>query len=72
MQKLASQDPDNADLQQYLLRCFNQIGDVLSAQGDLTAALDSYRHTLTIVKHSYQGPEQHGVETQLCYRARSS
>jgi hypothetical protein len=46
--RLAASDPGNAGWQRDLSVSHNKLGDVQSAQGDLTAALASYRASLDI------------------------
>jgi len=46
--RLAAADPGNAGWQRDLSVSHNKLGDVLRAQGDLTAALAAYRASLEI------------------------
>ena len=48
VEKLAKQDPGNADWQRDLSVSYDKVGDVQSAQGDLAGALKSYRDSLAI------------------------
>jgi tetratricopeptide (TPR) repeat protein len=50
LHRLASADPGNAGWQRDLSVSHNKIGDVLSAQGDLNAALGAYRASLAIAE----------------------
>jgi tetratricopeptide (TPR) repeat protein len=47
---LAAEKPDNITYQRDVSVAFNEVGDVLVAQGNLTEALKSYRDTLTIME----------------------
>ncbi|MDH5194375.1 MAG: hypothetical protein OEW32_11875, partial [Nitrospira sp.] len=47
---LAKRDPGNSEWQRDLSVSHNKIGDVLRAQGDLPAALTSYRASLGIAE----------------------
>jgi tetratricopeptide (TPR) repeat protein len=49
-EKLARQDPSNAQWQRDLSVSYNKLGDVQSAQGDLPGALASFRQSLTIAE----------------------
>jgi tetratricopeptide (TPR) repeat protein len=65
-EKLAKQDPGNADWQRNLSISYDRVGDVQSAQGDLTAALKSYRDSLGIrEKLAKQDPGNAGWQRDL-------
>jgi hypothetical protein len=47
---LGAGDPDNPERQRDLSLCYNRVGDVQVAQGDLAGALKSYRDSLAIAE----------------------
>jgi tetratricopeptide (TPR) repeat protein len=49
-EKLAAQDPNNAEWQRDLSVSFNKIGEVQSARGNLDAALEAYQQDLAIAQ----------------------
>ena len=65
-EKLAKQDPSNADWQSHLSVSYERIGDVQRDQGDLAGALQSYRAGLAIAeKLAQQGPTNAGWQSDL-------
>ena len=65
-EKLAKQDPGNADWQRDLSVSYSRVGDVQSAQGDLSGALKSYRDGLHICQRlAKQDPRQCGWQRDL-------
>jgi len=50
VERLAKQDPENADLQRGIHVSHNKIGDRLRVQGDKTGALTSFRAALAIAE----------------------
>jgi tetratricopeptide (TPR) repeat protein len=67
-EKLAKQDPGNADWQSVLSNSYERLGDVLRNQGDLADALNSHRDSLAIrEKLAKQDPSNAGLQGDLAF-----